>query len=482
MTLDSTSTLPLHYQLYEQMRRLILTGHLRGGQRVPSTRTLAQSLRVARGTVTLGYEQLISEGYLFSVTGSGTYVSHQLPDDLIKVAPEQNVRRLTQQRLLLSTYGQCLSTADPFTLAEPESLINFRHGRPALKKFPLELWRKLLLRHSRRETDVLDYTSDILGYRPLREAIASYLARSRGVQSTAEQILIVSGSQQALDLIAKLLLDPGDTVALENPGYLGARHTFTARGAKVFPISVDEEGAVIKCLQEGYSSCCKLVCVTPSHQFPTGAVLSLPRRLELLAWAQKSGGMIIEDDYDSEYRYGERPVPALQGLDQGDSVIYMGTFSKVLFPSLRIGYLVIPKNLVQVFTRAKWLADRQSPLLEQYVLADFINEGHLERHIRRMRILYNRHRRVLVDALLKHFGNRAVVMGENAGMHLMVRLHTDFDDKEIVSRAAKAGVGIDPAYPYYLEICSRGEFVLGYTEVSEQQIQEGIYRLAQVLI
>lgn len=223
----------------------------------------------------------------------------------------------------------------------------------------------------------------------------------------------------------------------------------------------------------------KLVYVTPSHQFPTGAVLSLPRRLELLAWVQQTGTLIVEDDYDSEYRYGDRPIPAMQGLGQSD-VIYIGTFSKVLFPSLRIGYLVVPPILAPVFTRAKWLTDRQSPLLEQYVLTDFINEGHLERHIRRMRNLYDQRRRALVQALILHLGEQVTILGENAGIHLMVRLHTKLSDEAVIHRAAQVGVGLVSAQPYCLKVKRTGEFLLGYADLDEQQIQEGIHRLAQI--
>ncbi len=225
----------------------------------------------------------------------------------------------------------------------------------------------------------------------------------------------------------------------------------------------------------------KLVYVTPSHQFPTGALLSLPRRLALIAWAEQRGAVIVEDDYDSEYRYGGRPVPALQGLDQSGSVIYVGTFSKVMFPSLRIGYLVVPSGVARVFARARWLADRQSPMLEQCALADFINEGHLERHIRRMRTLYDRRRQALVRALASHFGGRVTVMGESAGMHLMARLQTGIGDEEVIARAARAGVEMISARPNYLRGRPAGEFIFGYSDLSERKILEAVRRLDRAL-
>lgn len=246
-------------------------------------------------------------------------------------------------------------------------------------------------------------------------------------------------------------------------------------------MAVDESGLVVEDLANYAKEQVRLVYITPSHQFPTGAILSLPRRLELLTWSGATGALIIEDDYDSEYRYGDRPIPALQGLDKSDSVLYIGTFSKVLFPSLRIGYLVLPKSLVSVFARAKWLSDRHLPLLEQQVLADFIGEGHLERHIRKMRAVYDKRRQVLVKAFNKNFGEKATILGEKAGIHLMVRLQTPFSDEEIMQRSEQAGVGIISAAPHYLKPHSKGEFIFGYGELTEQQLVEGINRLADSL-
>lgn len=480
ITLDSSAALPLHRQLYEELRRAILTGRLLPKQRIPSTRVLARSLGISRSTVTQSYEQLLSEGYLQTTIGSGTFVCPKLPDDLLRSDSIESIHQTIPPPIQLSTYGASLADAEPLVTAEPESLISFRYGRPALDQFPIKLWRKLLSRHCRSNVDLLDYATDSLGHRPLREAIARYLSGSRAVQCEADQVIIVNGSLQALNLVTRLLINHGDWIALEDPGYLGARHSFLTQGAKLWPVAVDHSGLIVKDLVT-YPAAIKLVYVTPSHQFPTGAVLSLPRRLELLAWAQQTGTLIIEDDYDSEYRYSDRPIPALQGLGHSNSVIYIGTFSKVLFPSLRLGYLVMPQVLVPAFSRAKWLADRQSPLLEQYVLADFIDEGHLERHIRRMRTLYNQRRQTLVQALTLHLGQQVTILGDNAGMHLMVRLHTDLSDEAIIYNAAQVGVGLVSVQPYYLEAKHTGEFIFGYAELNDQQIQEGIRRLAQAL-
>jgi len=481
INIDPNAPLPLHRQVYEELRQAILAGRLMSGQKLPSTRSLAQLLGVSRATITQGYELLLSGGYLETIVGSGTFVCRQLPDDLLNATPTPSKSSPANSPIQLSAYGESLNDNAFLRLPEAELEISFSYGRPAFDHFPIDLWRKLISRYCRSHSEVLDYTSYSLGNKALREAIASYISRSRAVNCSAEQIVIVGGSQQGIDLITRLLIDRGDWVAVEEPGYLGARRAFLAQGAKLFPVAVDQSGLIVDELKTSVIPNIKLLYITPSHQFPTGAVLSLPRRLELLAWAQKSGVMMIEDDYDSEFRYGERPIPALQGLDQGNSIIYVGTFSKVLFPALRLGYLVLPENLVHVFARAKWLADRQCSLLEQYALTDFITEGHLERHIRRMRSLYNQRRQILVQSLFEHFGDSVEIMGENAGMHLMVKIKTEIPDDEIVKRAALANVGIGAAYPQYLNASPGSEFIFGYAELSEQQIQEGVRRLAEVI-
>ncbi len=477
IVLDHRFETPLHQQLYDELRQAILNGRLLPRQKLPSTRSIAQSLGISRTTATQSYDRLQSEGYLETIVGSGTYVCPQLPDDLMQSIsiPVSPSKQLT---VPLSRYGATLAQT-PFTLQpEPDLPISFRYGRPALTEFPLKLWRKLLSRRCCAEPNWLDYATDFQGYLPLRQAIAHYLCRYRAVQCQPEQIVLTNGIQQGLDLIMRLLMEAGDAIAIEDPGYLSARRIFQSHDAKLIPIGIDSSGLIVEQL---VSPSIRLVYVTPSHQFPTGATLSLPRRLELLTWAQQTGALILEDDYDSEYRYGDRPIPALQGLDQNQSVLYLGTFSKVLFPALRIGYLVLPPNLVTLFAQAKWLNDRQLPTLEQQVLTDFINEGYLESHIRRMRSRYDRCRQVLVQELNDQFGDRVAIFGEKAGIHLMVRLHTDFSDEEIVTRAAKVGVGLMSARSQYLGLGDKSEFIFGYGELSETQIQIGVQRLAQTI-
>jgi GntR family transcriptional regulator / MocR family aminotransferase len=340
-----------------------------------------------------------------------------------------------------------------------------------LNEFPFPIWRTLLGRHLRApDSRLFDYAESATGFPPLREEIARYLARSRAVECTAGQVLIVNGSQQALDLCARLLLDPGDEVGFENPGYQGAREIFTACGARLAPAPIDTDGVVATALSDR----ARLVYCTPSHQFPTGVSMSVTRRLELIEWARRRGAALLEDDYDSEYRYSGPPLPSMQGLAGGAPVIYIGTFSKVMFPGLRIGYVIVPPKLASAFDRAKWLTDRQTPLVDQATLADFLREGHLERHIRRMRRIYGRRRQVLVEALAKHFGSSAAVLGDDAGMHVLVR----FEDETIAGRALANKVTLADSSLYYLGAAPRNEFVFGFSSLNERAIREGIRRLA----
>ncbi|MBO9539742.1 PLP-dependent aminotransferase family protein [bacterium] len=478
LTLDNAAPTPLYHQLYEALRQAILSRRLAPGDRLPSTRDLANALAVSRTTVTVAYDQLFAEGYLVARTGAGTFVSSELPDALLKPAAPEFAAPATRPPLPLSAYGVRLASAGPLRGASHPAAITFGHyGRPALDEFPIDIWRRLMLRHARSGRAPLGYTEDAQGHAPLREALATYLQRSRAVRCTPEQIVIVGGSQQGLDLITRLLVDAGDGVALEEPGYLGARHAFMTAGAQLIPVPVDDAGLVVDQLPAGV----KLVHVTPSHQFPTGVVLSLPRRLALLDWARTQGALIVEDDYDSEFRYGDRPIPSLQGLDTAGVVLYVGTFSKILFPALRLGYMVVPPEWAPLFARAKWLADRQSPLLEQLALTDFIVEGHLERHLRRMRVLYEGRRRCLLQALHEHLGERVTILGDHAGLHVTIRLRTHLDGEAIAQRAAALGVGVATTRACYMGNPEETELVLGYADLDERSIEVGVRRLAAAL-
>jgi GntR family transcriptional regulator/MocR family aminotransferase len=473
IVLHRSSAAPLHRQIYDQWRQGILTGRFRRAQRVPSTRELSTALEVSRSTVTQAYDQLIAEGYLESVQGSGTFVCRELPDELSRPSHKHVARDEEAPAIRLSRYGAGLNDDFSYPPA-PAGFIRLTQWRPDLSLFPLPIWRKLVMRRLRSAApELFDYADHSAGYGLLRDEIAAYVSRSRAVRCTPEQVIIVNGSAQGIDLCVRLLLEPGDEVAIENPGYHGAHRIFAGYGARLRPARIDENGIVLRDLGKK----ARLVYVTPSHQFPTGVAMSLTRRLELIEWSRRHNAVVIEDDYDSEYRYSGPPLPALQGLAAGVAVIYIGTFSKVMFPSLRIGYVIAPTSLVARLRRAKWLADRQTPVPEQAALADFIAEGHLERHIRRMRRIYGDRRDALVESLERHFGDRVQIRGDAAGMHVLVRF-LDHGEK-IAERAAAAKVQLISSAACYLTEPPRGEFILGFSSIGERSIREGIRRLAE---
>ena len=470
IVIDRRRTVPLHRQIYEQWRAGILGGRFSPGDRLPSTRELAAALRVSRATVATAYDQLMAEGYLDTQHGSGTFVCRDLADTAVRTAAARATTRRPAAPVRLSAFASRLA---PITSRAPEGprAINLSTDGPSFDQFPFGVWKRLVRRHLQSLGPTLfEYASHGAGHGELRTMLAAYLGRSRAVRCGADQIVIANGSQQALDLCARVLVDPGDEVAMEDPGYLGARELFAASGARVRPVPVDGDGLVVSALPPS----ARLVYITPSHQFPLGVSMSLARRLELVEWARAHGALIVEDDYDSEYRYGGAPLPALQGLSAGAGIVYVGTFSNVMFPGLRLGYLVLPPGLVEPVLRAKWLADRHTAYLEQAALADFIREGHLERHIRRMRRVYKRRRDAFLDAVTRAFGERATVVGDASGMHLVVR----FDSAAVAARAARGGVHLVSTRAYYAGDAPPHEFIVRFTGVSERGIREAVRRLA----
>jgi GntR family transcriptional regulator/MocR family aminotransferase len=370
---------PMFQRVYEALRAEILEGRLGPGARLPSSRSLAGDLGVSRTTVLLAYDQLLAEGYVDGRVGSGTYVASELPEVALSAeAPATGESPHEPVPARLSSYGRRAVDADVMVPARAGAVrYDFRYGLPPVEEFPHETWRRLLARRARSASlNSLRYGPSA-GIPKLRVAIADYLRRSRAVACTPEQVVVVNGSQQALDLAARVLVDPGDAVVIEEPHYQGARKVFQAAGARLVPVPTDAEGLDPSKLPiDADADGARLLYVTPSHQFPTGATMTLCRRLALLAWAERAGVYVLEDDYDSEFRYEGRPVESMQGLDRAGRVIYAGTFSKVMFPSLRVGYLVLPQPLVEPFAAAKWLTDRHTPTLEQEALADFLAEGH----------------------------------------------------------------------------------------------------------
>lgn len=471
----------LYQQLYDGLRQAILRGQLRAGARLPSTRELSTVLGVSRNTTMATFEQLVAEGYLESRVGDGTYVSAALPDELALVNRRVQPANALQQALA-GEFSQRHRriTAAPMGGASDDFLPRaFRTGIPALDMFPTKVWARLTAQRWRTAGPELLTYGDACGYWPLRQAIAEYLGAARGVRCTAEQVLITAGSQHALDLIAQVLLDPGDPVWIEDPGYRGARAALLGVGAHLMPIPVDAEGL---CVEMGavQQPTARLIYVTPSHQYPTGATMSVTRRLALLAWARQHNAWILEDDYDSEYRYRGRPLAALQGLDGAHRVLYSGTFSKVLFPGLRLGYLVTPPALTAAFSDALFLAHRYLPVFDQAVLADFILDGHFARHIRRMRTLYAERQQTLVTALQQHLSAYLTVDHAEAGLHLVAWCNTPLDDEQLAEAAWQHGVEVAPISAYTMNTPSRRGLVLGYGMLKPAEIQTGVQKLAAV--
>lgn len=485
LTLEEASRLPLHRQLFDQLRQAVLAGRVRPGERLPSTRSLAQRLGVSRQTVCLAYDQLLAEGYLVGRRGSGTFVSAHLPDEMLQASPpspspRRSVVPSVRAPERLSAWARRLPREQGGSA--PPAAYDFRLGSGDWEAFPWGDWRRLLARRLRRPTQETTAYGHPAGYAPLRAAIAAHLGRSRAVRCSPEQVVIVSGTQQSLDLLARILVDSGDRMAMEDPGYPGARRVFQAYGAQVLGLPVDEAGLLTQQLPrpEGATPW-KLLYVTPSHQFPTGATLSLPRRLELLEWAARAGALVLEDDYDSEFRYGGRPLESLQGLDGSGSVVYMSSFSEALFPSLRVGYVVLPEGLLGPFLAAKELSDRQTPTLEQQVLADFLASGLYERHLRRMRKRYASRREALLDALARHFGPGPRVTGAAAGMHVALWLPAACDEQAAVREAERRGVGVQGVRAYFWSARPVPGLLLGYASLDETRIQRGIARLAEAV-
>jgi len=450
-------------------------GTFRSGDPLPSTRDLAEQLRVSRTVILLAYDQLLAEGFVEGRAGSGTYVCEGL--DAARPRASECSARLRLSRFGVSAAAAASRVDFPGRRPTPIRY-DFAYGRSNVEGFPFELWRRILIRRARKApVRELDY-GPASGSQALREAIASHLRRSRAVVCDASQVIIVNGSQQALDLAARVLLERGDCVAIEDPQYQGAREIFRAAGARLHAVPVDREGLDPAELPKH----ARIAFVTPSHQFPTGAILPLARRLALLEWAKRMDAVVIEDDYDGEFRYEGQPVESMQGLDTEGRVIYIGTFSRTIFPALRIGYLIAPKPLVPAFTSAKWLCDRHTATLEQETLAEFIAEGAYERHLRRARRVNAARRRTLLDAIHKHLGDRVAVTGDGSGTHVVLWPSGRGAEETIIARAASQGVGVYGISRYFLVRPSQVGLLLGYSRMKEEEIREGIRRLGEMTL
>ena len=479
--IDPSSSEPLYRQIYGSIRRDILARLLAPGARLPSTRRLAGDLGVARSTIVIAYEQLRAEGYIEGTMGAGTHVSGTLPDSFVQTRPAGTVRALAPSTGRISARGQAiLATKCRGLWPSGHGPRAFRAGVPAVDVFPVDTWGRLMARRwNRTSSRVLSY-GDAFGFLPLRTAVADYLRAARGVRCTPEQVMIVAGSQQALDLSARVLLDPGDEAWLEDPGYHGARGAFAVAGASVVGVPVDEHGLDPE-RGRALAPHARLAFVTPSRQLPLGVTMTLARRLELLRWADEADAWVLEDDYDSEFRYASRPLAALQGLDERSRVLYAGTFSKVMFPALRLGYLVVPERLIEAFAVTRHFADYHSPYLEQAIMADFIADGHFERHIRRMRAIYQERQAVLVECAARELAGRMTVPPADAGMTLIGWLPPGDDDIAVSRTVCSAGVDVLPLSPFAVSRRINPGLLLGYSGVREDEIREGVTALAAVL-
>jgi GntR family transcriptional regulator / MocR family aminotransferase len=468
---------PAFRWLYAALRAGILAGRLRPGSRLPATRDLATQYGLSRGTVVSAFEELKSEGYLHGSRGSGTYVSSVLPENLLQVAPEprQKLSVSKQRPRRLSGYGR---RVEPFANLESRPTRAFRANLPALDLFPTRIWTRIAERRLRHLSIPQLLGCDTMGYLPLRIAVADYLNTSRGTRCTPEQVMIVSGMQEALDLAGRLILNPGDQVCLEEPGYPGAAMAFEALGAKICAAPVDSQGMELPGQRARNA---KLVYVTPGHQFPVGMTMSLARRLQLLEWARRSRALIFEDDYDSEFRYAGRPIPALQGLDQHGLVLFAGSFSKVLFPSLRLGYLVLPPDLVDSFAAAKSVLNRHAAPFEQTVLCDFINEGHIGRHLRRMREVYAERLSILMESAQKKLTGLLELSSVEAGLQTVGWLCPAIDSAAATRAAQARKVEVTPLSIYSRRAMRREGLQLGFAAVNGQEIRRGVYQLAIAL-
>jgi GntR family transcriptional regulator/MocR family aminotransferase len=467
---------PLFRQLYLQLRAAILSRRLRPGTKLPSTRVLAAQLGVSRSAVVAAYEQLLAEGYTSGRHGSGTYISPDLPEP-IEGNPQRRKKAAAPSP---SKAVQMPPLGDFVDVTVQSDQRPFNLGRTLIDDRTLELWRKLSARTFRSlDANHFGY-SDPRGTIELRKAICDYLQAARAVKCDPEQIVVTAGTQQAIDIVIRILPNRNREVWVEDPVYPLTQQALLAAGATVHPIPVDAQGIDVgRGIASAPNACA--VFVTPSHQFPTGVVLSMARRLELLTWARKKNAWIVEDDYASEFRYGGRPLASLQGLDEGERVIYIGTLNKALFPGLRLGYAVIPHALLRPFVAARYLMDRQPSTLSQAVVAAFMEEGHFAAHIRRMRVLYREQRDELVAALKRRLGADLTVNAPDQGMHLVAFTRRGLSDIAIERAGRQHGVVVRPMSRLYLAAAPRSALVLGFSGHARQTIGPAVERLAQAI-
>jgi GntR family transcriptional regulator / MocR family aminotransferase len=500
ITLARGGPVPLHRQIYGALRAAILARRLAPGARLPSTRILAADLRVSRTTVLSAYDQLASEGFVTAHGSGGSRVAN-VAGRAIGSGPRATTGRHARhgaassrklsEPVELSAMGAAMRATYPEQLSEagivwagvaPRRAAPVAVGIPALDAFPTATWARLTARCWRRDAPAMMLPDDGHGYRPLREAIADYVVTARAVRCTADQVIVTAGAQQAIDLTARLLLNPGDQAWMEEPGFLPARAAFVTAGATMVEVPVDADGLDVAAGRAAAPNA-RLAFVTPSFQAPLGVVMSLRRRLALLDWAEEARAWILEDDYNGEFRYDGHPLAAMQGLEHpgAQRVIFVGTFSKTLFPSLRLGYAVVPPGLVDAFALARLTADRHSPVIEQAVLADFIGEGHFARHMRRMRRLYAERQRLFVAIARRELGALMRVDESPAGMRLLGWLPPGVSDRRVAAEAARRGVTVVPLSSLRLGHAAEQGLLLGYAPFTATEMRRALRTLAEVV-
>lgn len=465
--------------LYTELRSAIVDGRLKSGARLPSTRGLASQYGLARGTVVAAFRQLQDEGFISSEVSAGTFVVPARGWEMASPVKRRSIQKVSSRATIAKRTQSLLKTR--FFLPASHSIGKaFRGYEPAIDLFPVELWARIAARVYRRAPRSLYGQGDAGGYLPLRRAIAEYVGRSRGVRCSAEQIIVTSGAQQALDLLARVLLDPGDEVWMEDPGYPGACQALQCAGAKVISIPVDKDGIDVA---RGIKSSpfARLAYVTPANQFPLGTVMSAERRAELLSWAIHAGAWIVEDEYDAEYRYSGKPLASLHSLDQSGSVIYVGTFTKMLFNALRIGFVIVPERLVEAFKVSRSFMDRHAPTLDQAVLTEFINEGHFGHHVRKMRQVYSERSETLAWETKKHLAGLLDLQKAQSGMRAVAWIKTEITEMELTRRAQKLGLEVVPMSSYVRRYEQKPALTLGFAGCSVNEIKRGVSVLEMLL-
>src|SRR5246127_5507490 len=465
--------------LYTELRSAIIDGRLKSGARLPSTRNLAAQYGLARGTVVAAFQQLQAEGFVSSEVSAGTFVVPAPGWEMTSPTEQKSSRQVLSKATIAKRTQGLLKTK---FLQPPSHSIGkaFRGYEPAIDLFPVELWSQIAARVYRKAPRSLYGQGDARGYPPLRRAIAEYVGHSRGVRCSAEQVIVTSGAQQALDLLGRVLLDPGDEMWMEDPGYPGASQAFQNAGANVIPIPVDGNGIDVASGIKS-SPAARMVYVTPANQFPLGTVMSAERRVELLSWAARAGAWIIEDEYDAEYRYSGKPLASLHSLDRSGSVIYVGTFTKMLFNALRIGFIVVPERLSEAFRIARSFLDRHAPPLDQAVLTEFINEGHFGHHVRKMRQVYSDRSQLLAEEAKRHLSGLLDVQRAQAGMCTVAWIKIPVTEVALTQRAEQLGLEVTPISLFVNKYEQKPALMLGFAGCNASEIKRGVSVLEVIL-